>query len=281
MNSNQTLSKNKNGISVDLHEKSTGIGLIVDSKELLSPFKEQPLFEFLKTMKDSISQMPVEELESQLNQQEEKYHVLIDNLLSLGWKVGKIQSTLTLLRKEMDTVKELEGIKDYLENSEKLNRLEVRESTSNGISFYIQNAVYTLWIRVLKYSNLKNYQITGFLLFNNKVFCEYYEGHKKDYPAIDMFDSKSFSEIDKVIKYIQNKFKKYAHLFHFHKAILEEHVDEFTLEGRILNECQIKTFKEADLKLLMKSDPNFERNLTENLSKIDKNIASKQVFGKK
>lgn len=234
--SNQRLLHNNIGITITENADDSKVTVTGDYWRNVNPFneeeqkaKEELLSRFSNLPKDEIDKLLVEHRAQEIIKKEE----IMQKMLSLTEEVVHIK----FLEREVAIIKRIDAIKSFFEtNHETFNKVS-RDTKDNAINITVTNGIYSLYIRASN-SYRKNYEIRGYLDFNNN-----FDVNSQNRRTIESFENNSYSDISKIENYINNKLKKYNHLFTIKKAILKKDVEKYKIHPRIIKELGIKVFE--------------------------------------
>lgn len=234
--SNQRLLHNNIGITITEDADDSKVTVTGDYWRNIHPFnedekqvKEELFSRFSDLPKEEIDKLLVEHRAQEIIKKEE----IMQKMLSLTEEVVHIK----FLEREIAIIKQIADIKAFFEaNNETFNKV-TRDTKDNVINITVTNGIYSLNIRASN-GYRKNYDIRGYIEFNNN-----FDVNSQNRRAIESFENNSYSDISKVETYINNKLKKYNHLFTIKKAIMKKDVEKYKIHPRIIKELGIKVFE--------------------------------------
>lgn len=234
MSDNRIVNKN---IEVTFTHKDNKVTFEGNYWRNINPYNDEEI-QARKELLSKFSSLPKEGIEKLLvthhAQEQTKKEEIMQLMLSLTEEVSQV----ILLEHELSIIKRIDAIKAFFETSEDTFNKVTRETKDNRINVSITNGIYTLKIWASK-GYRKNYDIGCYLVINNN-----FEIINSQYGnTIESFQNNSYSDITKVETYINNKLKKYNHLFTIKKAIMKKDVEKYKIHPRIIKELGIKVFE--------------------------------------
>ena len=228
-------------VKVSVDEFATGLEAKADYWDSISTFTEsgKKSREELTNQFANLSKEEIEDLvKNNMDLQKEQDEILRETLNSYAQTI----LTNNYLQRELEMLEHIENVQNYFDEEEgTFNQLtnSKPEDELDPHDKKITNGVYSLKFYI-ENGNNENYTVSHYLEIN-RVFRE------SDIPhQIDASRNNSYSEIEEVETYINNKLKEYNYLFLVKKAILVEDMKQFNIHPRLIRELGIKVLESKE-----------------------------------